>query len=121
MDEDILFYSNDDNVEDEVDTNILAMGQDVEHNNNKYKRKWDCYLIEKKALLNKATESDASHPLKKGLTLEQMLQSAGARSARGSLWQMTETTTTNNRSQYGLSNLRARPRHNVLCLQPNYR
>jgi hypothetical protein len=69
MDEDIRFYSNDDNVEDEVDTNILAMGQDVEHNNNKYKRKWDGYLIEKKALLNEGYIVRCKPPTQKGIDI----------------------------------------------------
>jgi hypothetical protein len=69
MDEDVRFYSNDDNVEDEVDTNILAMGQDVEHNDDKYKRKWDGYLIEKTALLNEGYRVKCKPPTQKGIDI----------------------------------------------------
>jgi hypothetical protein len=51
MEEDLGNYRGDEGGELEG-VNILAMGQAVEQDDDKYKKKWDRYLVEKQALLD---------------------------------------------------------------------
>jgi hypothetical protein len=80
MEEELGNFRGEDDLEG---TNILAMGQAVEQEDDKYKKKWDRYLVEKKALLDEGFSVKCKPPTAQGIDMGSKVEERSGQRRRG--------------------------------------
>ena len=63
--------------------NILAMGQAVEQEDNKYKKNWDRYLVEKQALLDEGFSVNCNPPKQQGIDIGSQVEERRGQRRKG--------------------------------------